>query len=446
MNPQRKTRDLPQVRDVLRMVRTGEPLTIVELVGEGGQGLVFRATLSTGAPLAVKWYRPLMDTPTQRMAITELVNLRLPHPAFLFPFDLVEATQAGIAGFGYVMPWMESRFITFSQAVHEQPLSLATMSKIARKLAEAFDALHRSGLCYRDINFGNLWIDPVRGDLAIIDNDNVGTDAGHASVWGSHKFMAPEVTRREKRPSTVSDLHSLAVLLFFLLMHGHPLDGTRVEESYGWSSKHRSEEELAMLHYGREPLFIFDEKDMSNRPVEGSGPANRWPFYPRFIRDLFTQAFTSGLSDASLTGRVQAAEWRDAMVQLNDLGTICTYCGVAVVFDPDEPDKPCWNCQNVAKRHPLLKLRNGRNTVLMVDKAVLSSHHVNNDRDYDTVAAIVEAHPRSASGLVLRNRSKATWTVHPEGEDTKYVPPDQAFAIRPSRINFGAVRGVFEMP
>src|ERR1043166_6777122 len=125
MNPQRKARDLPQVRDVLRMVRTGEPLTIVDLVGEGGQGLVFRALLSTGAPLAVKWYRPLMDTPTQRMAITELVNLRLPHPAFLFPFDLVESTQAGIAGFGYVMPWMESRFITFSQAVHEQPLSLA---------------------------------------------------------------------------------------------------------------------------------------------------------------------------------------------------------------------------------------------------------------------------------------------------------------------------------
>src|ERR1051326_3827487 len=240
MNPQRKTRDLPQVRDVLRMVRTSEPLTIVELVGEGGQGLVFRALLSTGAPLAVKWYRPLMDTPTQRMAITELVNLRLPHPAFLFPFDLVESTQAGIAGFGYVMPWMESRFITFSQAVHEQPLSLATMAKIARKLAEAFDALHRSGLCYRDINFGNLWIDPIRGDLAIIDNDNVGTDAGHASVWGSHKFMAPEVTRREKRPSTVSDLHSLAVLLFFLLMHGHPLDGTKVEESYGWAAKDRA--------------------------------------------------------------------------------------------------------------------------------------------------------------------------------------------------------------
>ena len=34
----------------------------------------------------------------------------------------------------------------------------------------------------------------------------------------------------------MSDLHSLAVILFFLFVHGHPLEGSRLEATYGWET------------------------------------------------------------------------------------------------------------------------------------------------------------------------------------------------------------------
>ena len=444
MPPQAAPKRQPTPGDVLRLDRTKEPIRVVEVVGEGGQGVVFQVTLSSGAPLALKWYRSTIDTPHRRNTIRALVHKRQPHTAFLFPFDMV--TDPGVAGFGYVMPWMESRFITVAQAVSEQSLSLPTMARIGRKLAEAFHALHSSGLCYRDISFGNLWVDPVRADLAIIDNDNVGADGGDSDIWGSLKFMAPEVTRREARPSTLTDMHSLAVLLFILLMHGHPLEGVRVEESYGWGPHRASEQEISMLHFGKEPLFIFDPHDPANRVVPTHPPAVRWPFYPQFIRDLFTRAFTVGLREPSLASRILPARWRDAMASVHDLASLCANCGVALIHDPEDPAKPCWYCGVIPPQRPLLRLRQGREIVLLAEGAVLSNHHVTGDRDYDGLAAVVEAHPRAPYGLLLRNRTTSTWRVHPAGETAKEVVPEDAFAIRNARITFGRTHGEITVP
>jgi hypothetical protein len=50
-------------------------------------------------------------------------------------------------------------------------------------------------------------------------------------------FMAPEVVRGEAPVSWRSDRHSLAVLLFFLFMHGHPLDGSNTDPDAGDESE-----------------------------------------------------------------------------------------------------------------------------------------------------------------------------------------------------------------
>lgn len=439
-------KELPDRGDVLNLDRTGEPVEIGERVGEGGQGVVHRGRLRSGAAVALKWYRRTTDSPAQRAAIKELASRRCPHPAFLFPLDTVSSPAIG--GFGYVMPWMESRFSTFAQVVNDpQPLGLQTKARIGRKLAEAIGALHASGLCYRDINFGNLWVDPLRGDVAVIDNDNVGIDDGHAAVWGVPRFMAPEVIRREHKPSTITDLHSLAVLLFYLFMHGHPLEGRRVEESFTWEAQHRrSDQELALMHYGSSPVFVFDPVDLSNRPVADSGPSTWWPIYPKFVQDLFIQAFTVGLHDASLGGRVLSTTWRDALARMSDLCAVCPACTAAVVYDPNEPGRTCWHCARALPPLPMLRLRGGRNTVLLVGGAMIGSHNIANDRDYDTVAATVELNPKSPSGIVLRNRSQLTWTVYPAGEEPKAVAPGQGYAVRAGRVEFGPVRGEILVP
>ena len=301
---------LIQPGDTLRMERAGAPLATEKRIGEGGQGVVHVARLN-GTPFAVKWFRPGPGSDEMRTSITALIQRgRPPHPAFVWPINLVSSDH--LPGFGYVMPLLEPRFVSLAQLLNQemQP-SFRIITTIGRELVDAFAALHSAGLCYRDISFGNLRVDPAAREAAIIDVDNVGVDGGSALVKGTGPFMAPELLRDEALPSTATDLHSLAVLLFYLLMHGHPLFGVRADASCSWErGARRSETELLLRNFGIEPVFIFDPDDPSNRPVPGDRALTWWPIYPEQCRRVFTRAFTAGLHDPSLNGRVTEGTWR----------------------------------------------------------------------------------------------------------------------------------------
>jgi len=418
------------------MVRAGTAVLVGERLGEGGQGVVHAVTIG-GAPYAAKWYR-YAPSGELRRSIAALVERGRPHRAFIWPIDLVVSDE--ISGFGYVMPRLEPRFSSFAQLVSksEQPPFRVVIS-IGRHLVTAFEALHAAGLCYRDISFGNLWVDADQADVAIIDNDNVGLDSGEVFVWGTLRFMAPEVVRREAAPSSLTDLHSLAVFMFYLFMHGHPLEGVRTDSSYSWSpSDHHSETDLALRHFGTEPVFIFDPEDHSNPPRPGDPVAIWWRLYPRFFRAVFERAFTSGLRDPTGLGRVTEGVWRRALVRLSDCVSVCR-CNASVFYDPDDPGLRCWNCNQVPPRPPLLELPGA--TVVLSEGATLTAHHLSRNRDYDTVVATVEPHPARPGEVVLRNVSKKAWTMTPEGEPAKTVEPDRRLGIRPMSIDFGTAQG-----
>jgi DNA-binding helix-hairpin-helix protein with protein kinase domain len=418
------------------MLRAGTAVTIGERLGEGGQGVVHAVTIG-GAPYAVKWDR-YAKSGELRKSIAALVERGRPHRDFIWPIDLVVMDE--LSGFGYVMPRLEPRFISFAQLVSrsEQP-PFRVVSAIGRHLVTAFEALHSAGLCYRDISFGNLWVDTESSEVAIIDNDNVGLDGGEVFVWGTLRFMAPEVVRREAAPSSLTDLHSLAVFLFYLFMHGHQLEGVKTDESYSWDdSSHRSETDLALRHFGTEPVFIFDPDDQSNPPRPRDPVSVWWRLYPRFFRTVFERAFTSGLRDPSGLGRVTEGVWRRALVRLSDCVSVCS-CQASVFFDPDDPGLRCWNCNHVPPRPHLFELPGG--TIALSQGAVITPHHLFRNRDHDTVIGVVENHPFRPGELVLRNVSTKRWTMTPLNERAKTVDPQRRLAIRPMTIDFGSAHG-----
>jgi serine/threonine protein kinase len=125
------------------------------------------------------------------------------------------------------MPRLDDRFINcFQMLASATAPDFRTMIKIGLNLIDAFASLPGEGLCYRDVSFGNLFVDPGTGDVAIIDNDNVGTTGEETYIKGTLQFMAPEVMLDEATPRTESDLYSLALFLFYLFCHGHPLEGS----------------------------------------------------------------------------------------------------------------------------------------------------------------------------------------------------------------------------
>src|SRR5690242_2109923 len=343
----RRTADvdgLIQPGDALRMERAGALLATEKRIGEGSQGVVHVARLN-GTPFAVKWLRPGPGSDEMHASITALIQRgRPPHPAFVWPIDLVSSART--PGFGYVMPLLDPRFVSLAQLLNTDPQpSFRIITTIGRELVDAFAALHSAGLCYRDISFGNLRVDPAASEAAIIDVDNIDVDGGNALVKGTGPFMAPELLRDEASPSTATDLHSLAVLLFYLLMHGHPLFGVRADASCSWDrGAHRSEADLLMRHFGIEPLFIFDPGDPSNRPVPGDRALTWWPIYPEQCRRVFIRAFTAGLQDASLNGRVTEGTWRRVLLGLHDCVCACPACGAALFYDPEQAGQCCWSC------------------------------------------------------------------------------------------------------
>lgn len=420
----------------LRMERAGSAVVVGERLGEGGQGVVHAATVG-GAPYAVKWYRYAPPAELRR-SLTALVERGRPHDSFIWPIDLVVSDQ--LPGFGYLMPRLEPRFASFAQLVSrpQQP-PFRVMISIGLHLVSAFEALHSAGLCYRDISFGNLWVDPDRAAVAIIDNDNVGLDNGEVFVWGTLRFMAPEVVRREAAPSSLTDLHSLAVFLFYLFVHGHPLEGVRTDSSFSWAdSDHRSETDLALREFGTEPVFIFDPNDHSNPPRPGDPVSVWWSLYPGFFRTVFEQAFTAGLRDPSGLGRVPEGVWRRTLARLGDCVSACS-CQASVFHDPDDPGLPCWNCGHVPPRPILLQFPTC--TLVLAEGTRITPHHLNRSRDYDTAVGVVERHPARPGELVLRNTSMTPWTMTPDGEEPKIVEPDRRLGIRPMTIEFGPVQG-----
>jgi serine/threonine protein kinase len=99
-----------------------------------------------------------------------------------------------------------------------------------------------------------------RGTIQICDADNIAVDGEPGGVYGTRKFMAPDVVRREALPSTKTDLYSMAVLFFYMIFNWHPLDGRR-EAQAGIM-----DQALEMKFYGQEPCFLFEARISARLP------------------------------------------------------------------------------------------------------------------------------------------------------------------------------------
>lgn len=415
--------DLPQSR---------RRATVCRFIGEGSQGAVFDVVIEpTGEHLALKWYFPALGHERQRAAIDELIERGSPDPRFLWPTEI--AFDAASPSFGYLMPLRDESTVGLADLLTGKvDVPFSTICTLGMELSDTFLSLHSQGLCYRDISFGNVFFDPRTGHPLICDNDNVGVDgASPSAVLGTRRFMAPEIVRREAFPSTSTDLYSLAVLLFYLLMVGHPLVGRRELEFETWDDHAES------VLFGSAPRFVFDPVDASNAPLpdlHGSVLTN-WDLYPEQIRRLFTQAFTVGLSDPS-NGRVRESVWRSALARLRDLVMRCPACGKESFWQDGKTEVRCWSCDRVLS-DPVRLVVDGRPLVLNKG-TLLYQHHLTVDYDFETVIAEVVPHPAKPDRWGLRNESSETWeVVLPNGERTVAASGRSVGLLPGTRLQLG---------
>jgi serine/threonine protein kinase len=357
----------------------------------------------------------------------------------LWPLDIVQVPDE--RGFGYIMPLREPRFKSFSSLMKMRiDPTFNVLATLGINLANSFLQLHAKGFCYRDISFGNMFFDPDTGEVSICDNDNVAVDNGdRGGVLGTPRFMAPEIVRGDAWPSTQTDLFSLSVLLFYIFMIHHPLEGKRE-----LNIKCLDLPAMKKL-YGEKPVFIFDPEDSSNEPISGhhDNALDFWPLYPGQIKRLFVRSFTEGLLDPQR--RVRESEWRNALVRLRDSIYHCSHCGNENFYDLDALQEtggrlpPCWSCRQVTELP--LRLRIDRQIIMLLPGTQIFPFHVDEGGFSQPLAEVtrVEGIPDE---LGLKNLSKKKWTATSKSGQIRDIPSGSTLKlINGVRINFGRKEG-----
>lgn len=424
-------------------VMTSESSTnykVVSLLGAGGQGEVYDVE-SSGKHYALKWYFPHMATRDQKAILDDLVIKGSPDASFLWPRDIIFKSFG--ESFGYVMPLRPKNFRSIVDLMKRRAEpTFYSLCRAAYNLTNGYKKLHAMGYSYRDISFGNLFLDPENGNVLICDNDNVSPNGfDNCSVYGTPRFMAPEIVVGKDKPSRNTDLYSLSVLLFYMLMLGHPLEG-----------RHEYDIKCMDIHamnklFGTNPVFVYDPKDKTNRPVKGyqDNVIIFWNLYPKSIRDLFMQSFTEGLT--SPNRRVTEKKWMETFANMMTGITNCPKCGAEVFYDDNKTVSSvahtCWNCSGLVKMPARLVI--GKFSILLNNNAKLFAHHIYDNYDMDTIVGSVVRNPQNPNIWGIKNESKENWTYIKPQEIQKTIPTGKSATVaKDAKINFGLVIGEFE--
>ncbi len=410
-------------------------ITGVGKLGEGGQGTVYRVRVNdTNEEKALKWYfiEKIKDPQEFYNHLKDMIKTGAPSPAFVWPEELTEWVNGT---FGYVMQIFPNEYKGFSKYLMAKVRfgSYNAMVNSSLNIVAAFKDLHNKGYNYQDLNDGNFSIDPQTGNVLICDNDNVVGHGQYSGVLGKARYMAPEVVRGDTKPNKTTDRFSLAVILFMLLIGDHPLEGAKTNVP-ALTNKYDKK------FFGMEPLFIFDEFDSTNRPVQGlhKNAISFWPCFPKFIQKAFAQSFSQE-SLLQAKGRLLEQDWLHLLVQLKSSIVKCPNCK-SEMFIESKGETSCPDCRSLVKPVGYFKFSKKRSNieinVPIFEGVCLYEYHMDDaSENYLNKAAILLVKPGKFG---LQNISKNRWTVTSSDGKTSIKKQDEVAVLGIGvKIDFG---------
>lgn len=205
------------------------PYKIVDAIGQGGMGYVFK-----GEHILLGRVEAIKVLPKSQMDATSIANFRreiraqarLDHP------NLVRLTYADTDGDTY---FLVTEYVPGSDlrrlVRHHGPMTQTQAAIVIVQAAQALDYAHSQGLIHRDVKPGNLLITPEGRTkltdlgLAFFAADATQNHDKPKHIVGTADFLAPEVIVTPSEVRSLSDIYSLGCTLYYAVTGKVPFPG-----------------------------------------------------------------------------------------------------------------------------------------------------------------------------------------------------------------------------
>jgi len=199
---------------------------IIEKLGEGGMGIVYLAEdTKLDRKVAIKFLPPHVGTHSEerkRFDIEARAAAALNHPNITHIYAIENVDEQVFI----VMEYIDG--ITLMDKIHQAPIKLDELIKIAIQISEGLQQAHTQGIVHRDIKSSNI--------LLTKNNETKIMDFGLAklaektrltkpdTIMGTTSYMSPEQTQGKKLDHR-TDIFSLGVVLYEAITGLHPFKG-----------------------------------------------------------------------------------------------------------------------------------------------------------------------------------------------------------------------------
>ena len=233
---------------------------IEELISEGGMGAVYRGThVLMDKKVAVKVLRPSLaadDTIVARFSREAKAASRIAHPHALTVTDFGESENGVVF---LVMEYLSGKTLK-NEIRNTGPMPLSRVVEIIRQVGSALDAAHAEGVIHRDLKSDNIMLVESNGadwakvlDFGIAKiTERVGTfDPGITApnlIIGTPQYMSPEQCSQSSELDSRSDIYSLGVILYEMLIGHVPFTG-------------ESPTAIMMKHMQEAPPSVLEERE-----------------------------------------------------------------------------------------------------------------------------------------------------------------------------------------
>jgi serine/threonine-protein kinase len=206
-------------------------------LNEGGMGTVYRGChVLMDKTVAIKVLRPSLAADEKivaRFSREARAASRITHPNAISVTDFGEDESGNVF---LVMEFLSGK--TLKHVIREEgPLPLARVVDITRQIGDALNAAHEQGVVHRDLKSDNIMlVDTMTGDhakvldfgIAKINEPDGVVDTNLTApnlVIGTPQYMSPEQCSQDAEIDARSDIYSLGVILYEMLVGHVPFSG-----------------------------------------------------------------------------------------------------------------------------------------------------------------------------------------------------------------------------